>query len=119
MSVLANAVDQVTPIMRLDYRHERVGRSIVHELVDNANPSVNLKPAGPRGGTMELLVDDLDVAIAADAILAAGLPCSWTDSDLPALSMGTFTLVDRIRLELDPETRLRYVVIFGFLEVLP
>jgi len=108
----------VSPTLVLGYRSTRPARNLVHSIIDRADPDVTLKPAGLRTGTMQLFHLTLATALACEALHALEGVCTLEDTDLPELDMSYIAAGD-ITLELDPDTRKRWVVSLEYQEVTP
>ena len=72
MATITNTSDQViTPTLVLDYAYSRASRNVVLEPLGSEYPTVFLRPAQSRSGTLSLLFSSGATARAAVAFLTA------------------------------------------------
>lgn len=117
MSVtITRGESSVAPYMVLGYKSSRAAGNLIHTIIGRADPDVTIKPAGLRTGTLQLFCLDLATALEVEAIHAGEGSLDLVDTDLPTLAM-TYVVDGDIELELDPDTRRRWVVTVGFQEV--
>lgn len=100
------------------YSSERETRNQVDDIISTEWPSVILRPAKPRKGTLSMLCSSLADALAMEALHAAPAPLTLADTDLPALGM-TYVADGSIKVELDDDTRDHWWVRVDFQEISP
>ena len=116
-TTITRGVDSVSPALVLGYKSARTAKNLIHPIIGRPDPDVTLAAAGLRTGTLELFCLDLAQALAVEALHAGEGVCQLEDTDLPALNM-FYVASGEIGLELDEETRLRWVVSVEYQEVL-
>lgn len=107
-----------SPELVLGYKSTRKARNLIHDIIDRDDPDVTLKPAGLRTGKLELFCLDLAAALAMEALHASEGVCALEDTDLSSLNMSYVASGD-ITVELDGQTRTRWVVSVEYQEVTP
>lgn len=117
-TTITRGTTTVTPTLVLGYKSIRRAKNLIHVIIGRPDPDVTLKPAGLRTGKLELFCLDLAAALAVEALHAGEGVCELEDTDLPALNM-LYVASGEIELELDPETRARWVVRVDYQEVAP
>lgn len=115
---ISNSSNSVQPNLVLGYAVSRKSANMIHTIIGRSDPDVTLKPAGLRTGKLEFFFLTLADALTADTIHKAEGTVALADTDLPALNMSYVTSGD-IELELDDDTRKRWIVRVDFQEVLP
>jgi hypothetical protein len=103
------------PDLILGVAWEREPATIVHELL-GGNVAVTLRPASKRRGTMQLFFLSEAAALVADRSLALPEVFTLVDDDHPGRGM-RFVVADTLGAALDPQTRLRWIVSAGFVEL--
>lgn len=115
---LTGAAGEVPVRHRLARAHDRVIRSIAHDVLDDEYPVVTITPATSRRGTLRLQLADEAAALLADALIADGGLLTLDDPENPAENMRLIP-ADRATITVDPTTGLRRVLEFPFVEVAP
>lgn len=106
----------VVPIGIVEYDVSRDARSIVHEFIGTDDVGVVLEFAGPRSGSLGLLLASLADAATAIAFFGTRDLYTLTDTDAPALNMQFAVTAGRITAS--QETSTKWLVRVPFLEVL-
>lgn len=106
----------VQPTLVLGYTSVRAAKNQVHEIIGRADPDVTLKAAGLRTGTLELFCTGLGLALDIEDLHAGEGVLELADTDYPNLGM-SYVPVGKIELQLDDETRTRWVVRVDYQEV--
>lgn len=107
--------DSVSPTLVLGYQVERESQNIVHQII-GGGIAVTLVRPNPRTGTLELFfLEEADAFDAADKH-AAETTFTLSDTDRPSINM-TYVVSGSVYVELDPETRNRWLVSVDFQEV--
>src|SRR5690606_3349788 len=84
----------ITPTAVEGYAAARPVRTVIHDVIGEADTDTTFRPAGLRAGELVLVLDSADAAFAAFAALAeADGACTLTNTDVPALDM-TFVVGD-------------------------
>lgn len=114
-TTISDGVTTVAPLVVDGYESTRAPRTIVHEVLNNPNPSVSLKPAGLRTGTLSAVFATRADAVECEAMLAAAAVLTLTST----VDVGmTFVVHEDITVTLDDSTRAVWLVSFGYQEVL-
>lgn len=119
--VITSGANVIAPTMILGYESARPTRTLIHDIVDRAEPDAILRPAGLRKGRLTLgfsgPTGESDSA-AAEAVLAAAVAPVLSSPDRATVSM-RFVLPEGGTLSrmLDPETRDAWMVEFDWQEV--
>jgi len=113
---ITQGASSVSPSLVLGYKSTRQAGNLIHPIIQRTDPDVTLAPAGLRTGTLELFCLDLAQALEVETLHAGAGVCQLEDTDLPALNM-LYVAAGAIGLELDDETRLRWVVSVDYQEV--
>lgn len=103
-------------IFALGYEITRAQHTIIHDVPAASAPVVTLRPAGPRSGRISYLFSDYETARRAEVIHSRAGVIVLADPDWPAGGM-RYVAQDDMRLTLDPDTRAKWVLDTGFLEV--
>jgi len=117
-STVTNTAGTLTPVLINGYRSARAARNVLHPIIGSAAPSVTLRAAGLRTGTLAMLCETLADALALEAAHAAAGTLQLEDSDLPALNM-LYVSSGSIEVELDTSTGTMWWVRAEFQEILP
>ncbi len=103
-------------IFALGIKLEWEQRTIVHDVPGAATPPVSVLPAGPRSGRIRYLFSERETARRAEIIHTRPGVITLTDADWPGGGMNYVAQGD-LTSELDPDTRIRWVLETGFAEV--
>lgn len=117
-SYVSDGVTSIEPITVLGYSHTRTSRNILHDVIQRVDKDVAYGPTSLRSGTLSMLVATLAEALALDTMHGQLQSFTLEDSDLPALDM-TYVVDGALTVELDPDTRDRWLFTVDFQEVLP
>ena len=109
-TTISDGATTVTPTLLLGYRMRRVSRNVVRAVIGSNAPAVSLRAAKLRTGTLEFLCADKPVAAALVALLSTDQELTLHDTDHPDLGFTFVTVGQGADLELDPETRRRWLV---------
>ena len=104
-----------SPELVLGYQTSRESRNIVHDLI-SGRIAVTMVGPRPRAGVLELFYLTENDAFDAMNLHATESMFTLYDSDRPAVNM-TYVIDGSVELELDDETRDRWVVSVGYQEV--
>lgn len=118
MTTITRGSSSVTPLLITGYKSTRKAGNIIHPIISRADPDVTLKAAGLRTGTLVALCSSHAQALQLEDINAGEGVCQLVDVDVPALGM-YYVASGNIELELEDETRSRWLVSVDFTEVLP
>lgn len=118
MTTISDGATTLTPLLVLGWSPVRESRTRVHPLIGRPDPDVTVRPAALRSGTLRILCEDEAAAAAMEALHAAGAVLTIADDDVTAVS-GAYIVSGLLSVELDPQTRRRWVVSADFTEVLP
>lgn len=117
---ISNGATELNPALLLSWRSTRDGATIYHQAAAGIGHDVTLRPASPRTGTLHLLALTGNDAAALEQLHANASMFTYTDTDLPLTNMSYIVPDDgRIELELDEETRLRWIVRIDYRQVTP
>lgn len=115
--IIANdsSTDSTSPLTMLGYQTARESQNIVHDLIGGGIAVTLIRPR-PRKGTLELgYVLEAD-AVAAVALHSRETTFTLSDSDRASVSM-TYVVDGSVSLELDDESRDRWIVSVDYQEV--
>lgn len=107
----------ITPILVTGWETKREAGAFVHRIANSGVNRATLAPASPRAGVMELLVEDATAAAVAEIRLATANAYRIEDDEVPEIAMTFVVTGGEITTQLDPETRVRYLVRVPFAEV--
>ncbi len=116
-TTITSSEHTIIPTFLMEYSAERASRNVIHNIIGKAEPDVSLELDGLRSGTLNLFFESKVEAWAAFQDL--GTLSSWelTDTDHPEINMN-FVREGPMTMELDPETRKRWVVGMDYQEVI-
>lgn len=117
MTTITKDATTITPQLVLGYRAESQARNVLHDILGRADADVSLREETLRAGTLSMLFLTKADAFAAYAFHTAGGTFSLADADVPEANMA-FVRQGAMSIELDPQTRNRWVLEVGFQEVL-
>lgn len=122
VSAISGGDSVIVPTLVNGFESARPVRSVVHEILNSSVDDVDLRPAGPRQGRMELLFasDEAEVeSAAAESVLVAAGVFTFADEDRPTLEGLVFIPRPggQITRTLDPDTRAVWLVAFEWCEV--
>ena len=109
----------IEPVLVLGYTSRRAVRTIVHDILDRADPDVSMAPAGSRAGRLELLFADELEAETAELVLAQPAVWEFADADRSTVGMAFVVAGGELERELVDETRNHWIVRVPFREVSP
>jgi hypothetical protein len=109
--------DIVVPILLTGYETTREAGGIVHRIANSNTNRATLRPAGPRSGTLELLVEDAAAAAVAAGRFSSANAWRVVDDETPEINMTFVITGGDITTQLDDETRVRWLVRVPFEEV--
>lgn len=116
-TTIAQGATTLTPQLLLGYASTRDSGNIIHRAIDDpSNIDVTLRPASLRSGTLRFLFLTHAEGLAAEALHSNATALTLNDTDLPGVDM-SYVVDGRIELELDDETRLRWVLSVDYQEV--
>lgn len=112
-------VEVIAPDLVLGWAPDREVRTVVHNILDRADPDVTLRPAATASGDLRLFF--LDYADAQDAQdrLASGAVWTLHLDDLTPTVEVTFVVTGRVGLAAEEPDFRRWVVTASFREVSP
>lgn len=83
----ALAADKITPLLLLDYPHERPGGSNLRDIPGRAKPIVVFRPVRSRRGKIDVLLANETAARAFEALLIRQVTFTLTDTERPSAVM--------------------------------
>lgn len=119
MATLSNGTDTISPELVTGYQSTREPRTIVHNILGTSSVDVTVRPAGPRSGTLELLILSEADAAAAETALSGATVWTLTDADRSTIGMSFVVSGGAITRTLEDETRQLWLVSVPFVEVAP
>lgn len=117
MSTISDGLTTITPRLVLGYETGRGSKNTFHDVIGKAAPDVTLEPLAARVGTLELFFEDAAAASACVTLHATAAVFTYTDTDNPSASMRYAVEGSGLNVQLDPETRRRWIVKVGYREV--
>lgn len=118
MTVTITGTSAHAPSALTTYRVERRSRNLVSEIPGTSDTTVSLKPAGLRRGTHEAVFESAAAAHACADDLAGARTFTLEHTEVASVDM-TFVIPNGgvIAVELNPATRVEYLVRFDFQEI--
>lgn len=122
MASITGGASVITPTVVLEFSSARAATTVVHEIINRANPDATLRVAGSRTGRIKLgfigATAEADSAVAEASLAGAALFTYVTDPERPTLAL-TFVIPagGQITRALDEVTRAAWTVEFDFREV--
>ncbi len=110
----------IAPSQVMGYMSERAGNNVVHPILGREEPDVTLRPASLATGTLELGFQGPTAesnSKTAQTLASTSGVGTFYSSDRSSVGM-TFVVTDRVRRELDPDSRDAWIVSIPWQEVM-
>lgn len=116
MTTITKSAVVHTPRFVEGYESARPARTVVHAIIGNSESAVTSRAAGLRTGTLRTQWTTEALASAFELFIAGTGIFALADSSVTTVNMN-FLPKGQIRRQLDQQTRVRWWVIFDFVEV--
>lgn len=118
MTTISDGATTVTPRLVVGFSSHRTGRNVIRDLVGTEEPAVDLRTAQKRSGSLVLLFETLETALAAEVMHAGPSKLTLTEEDWPNGGM-TYVTAGDVDLELDDDTQAVWILTVEYREVSP
>lgn len=118
-STITHGSGVITPRVIEGYEANREARTVVHDILNRANPDVTLRAPGLRRGSLKCVFATEAEAVAAFGVLGVPQILVLADDTVPSVGMSFVVAEGDLAVMLDPETRVVWVVVVPFIEVTP
>lgn len=118
-TTIAHSAGTITPSSMPTLLTTSTANTLVHDILNRADPDVTLRVAGLRRGSWQLVFDDETAALSAFEVLRVPQVLTLSNTDVPAIGMAFVVADGDIALELDPNTKAFWTIEVPFVEVSP
>ncbi|MCK2028095.1 hypothetical protein KZC56_17495 [Microbacterium sp. SSW1-47] len=116
-STITHAAGSITPRVIEGYTATREARTVIHDILNQSNPDVTLRAAGPRRGSLKCVFPTETEAVAAFGVFSVPQVLLLTDAAVPSVGMSFVVAEGDLTVSLDPDTRVVWIVNVPFVEV--